>query len=99
MVFSFLETMFNVCRTVYDVIHILFYVFIFLIGVLIAFYKFDKTLFGYYVYLPLLLNIFLIKSYSFRFKLFFKNTVWAPITNRSPYITKTIKNIWNKFFK
>ena len=97
---SLLDTILNVCRTPYDVLHILIYVIITFIAFLIAFHKFDKDLFNKYVYVPYVNFLLDCNFFFFEFpKLTFKYLIWTPISNRSPYIIKTLKYIWNKFFK
>lgn len=99
MVFSSTEITFSIYKSMYDLLHIIFYMSIFFIALLIALGVNHKTIIRYYKYLPLLINKTLTNPYTLRSRLFFKNTIWTPISNRSPYITKTIKNIKNKIFK
>lgn len=100
---SIIDTILNVCRTPLDVLHIFIYVIITYIACLIAFYKFDKQLFDYHVYLPYKYAMKTFKSvYLKKFKIFLKKTflaVWTPISNRTPYIAKILKSIRDKFFK
>ena len=56
---SLLDTILNVCRTPYDVLHIFLYLILLFIAFLVAFYKFDKDLFSKHVYIPYL-NFFLV---------------------------------------
>lgn len=49
---SLIDTILNVCRTPYDVLHILFYFSITFVAFLIAFHKFDKDLYNKHVYVP-----------------------------------------------
>ena len=96
---SLLDTILNVCRTPYDVLHIFFYFVLMFIAFLVAFYKFDKYLFSKHVYIPYM-NFFLVCEFIVKApKVRLKNLKWTPISNRSLYISKTLKYIWNKFFK
>lgn len=103
--FSFLDHLFNVCRTLWDVLHILAYLFLVLIAIIVAIYKYDRRMYDRYVYFPIF-KLFYKKEYDAWVRLPGRGrrqrievTVWSPVSNRIPYILKTIKNFINKFNK
>lgn len=51
---SFFDYLFNICRSVSDVMHICVYLLLVFIAILVAFYKFDAKLYNKHVYLPLI---------------------------------------------
>ena len=100
---GFFDYTFNVVRNVYDLLHILTYVFIVLIFLLLSIYRFDKKLYTNRIYLPL---VNLLKSQYYYFtKNFFKKLIrllimilkiYAPTTlrlasNRLPYYVISLR--------
>ncbi len=105
--FTFLDHLFNVCRTLSDVLHICAYLLLVLIAIVVAIYKFDTKMYTKYVYLPIL-KTFFKKEYQTLLSMprhgrrssdRVTTTKWTTSSNRLPYIVKSIRNFINKFNK
>lgn len=102
---TLLDHIFNVCRTVSDVLHILSYLLLVTVAIIFAIYRTDRGVYDRHIYLPTLqflakFNIFkVVKStrHISRRKYIVYTVTWGSTSNRLPYIIKTIKNWFNQF--
>lgn len=102
--FTLLDFIFNVCRSVSDVLHILCYLIVVAIAIIIAIYRYDVNIYNKHFYVPFLAflvrhNIIKLVKTGFRhrnqptpYKI-----VWTAGSNRLPYIVKAIKSFFKKF--
>lgn len=100
---SLVDYVLNVCRSVSDVLHIMVYLFVVIIAIIIAIYKYDKDTYTEYVVSPIikfLLKVNLLKiiktTTSRKFRTTSHQLAWSVGSNRLPYIMKIIKNFFNK---
>lgn len=100
---SLVDYVLNVCRSVSDVLHIMVYLFVVIIAIIIAIYKYDKDTYTEYVVSPIikfLLKVNLLKiiktTTSRKFRTTKHQLAWSVGSNRLPYIMKIIKNFFNK---
>jgi hypothetical protein len=105
---DFVYTLANLIRTPYDLIHLLFYVLMVIVAFILSLYIGNREEFNNYIYNPYLKHIhakFILSStllkWNFLIFLLFipRNVKWTPISNRSLYFSKLIKNVFDKFFK
>lgn len=102
------DTVTNLIRTPYDLLHVLFYISLATIAFVISLYIGNREEFDNYIYNPYLKSIHdklrllttLLKIYFLIFWVFMpRNVKWTPISNRLLYFSKIIKNIFNNLFK
>lgn len=96
---SILDHIFNVCRTVTDVLHIFSYLLLATFAVLVAAHRVRSTTYAKYVYDPFV-NYLVKKKYAIWVKSrphgrsiprIIKLTIWSSSSNRLPYKAKIIK--------
>lgn len=105
--FTFLDHLFNVCRSLSDVLHICVYLLLILVALIVALYRFDIKLYVRYVYIPVL-KTFFKKEYD-RLRSMpthgryntprYAASRWTTSSNRLPYFVKSIKSFFNNFKK
>jgi len=104
--FTWLDHILNVCRSVSDVLHILTYLLFVTIAIIIAIYRFDKSIVMKHIIAPFL--FYLVKKKQgklVRIKPkhralevgnYTYRFVWTPTSTRIPYIVKLIKSFFNR---
>ncbi len=102
---SVFDYIFNVCRSVSDVLHIACYALLVTVAILFAAHKFGSTTYIKHVYDPFT-NYLVKKGFAIRVKTrmhgrsiprVVKLTIWVGVSNRLPYIIKRIKKFFDRF--
>ena len=102
---SFIDYLFNICRTPWDVMHIFAYLFLVFIASWVAWYKYDNSIYTRHLYLPLIKHLFnknyveLVKLSSHGRKGYRKDTElrWTAGSNKLPYYVRALKILIKKF--